>query len=709
TALCFLSAQQNKVDSLTALLKKDKADTSRIVHLNNLGWELMYNNPDTSILLGTEALSLADQLFSHSSSQKIQDPGPKKFYAVSFQNMGVFYQIKGNYPKALDYSLKSLKIYEELNEEAKNPISKTSAQKGMASCFLNIGLVYKDQNDNEKSLSYYMKALKIDEELGMKMEMAAALGNIGVVYYDEATAAGAKPNDTLYKKAFENYFKVLHLSEEIGNKGYQAIALGNIGNVYDDQARAAKIQKDNAASDTLSKKAFYYYFKALQMDEKIGNKNGVARHFSNIGALYTSIGKLKEAEFYLKKAIAIDDSTDALNDLRQDEETLSQLYDSTGKSATEKKQFEDASKYFKLAMIHYKKAMQLKDTIFSQENRKELTRKEMNFMFEAKEAKMKAERDKEIAVSEAENKKKNIILFSVALGLLLALIFSIYMVRAFVQKKKDNTKITKQKEEIELQRNELSLKNKHITDSINYAKRIQDAILPSEEEFNKYFSGHFIFFQPRETVSGDFYWLAADHKKIIFAAADCTGHGVPGAFMSMIGNTLLNQIVNEKKIFQPAEILNHLNEGVVQALHQESRSQDDGMDISVCLFDKENNRLVFAGANHTLYFIQNGTMNEISGDIFSIGSMFGKENFSFSQKEVPLNDISKVYFSTDGFTDQAGGANKKKFLARQMKELFLQVHTLPMAEQKAVVSKRFEEWKASLAQTDDVLVEGLKI
>jgi len=712
-------AQQNKSDSLLSLLRNDKVDTLKITHLNNLGWELMYNNPDTSIILGREALSLAEHLPSQSTA--------KKFHASAFENLGVYYQIKGDYPKALDYSLKALKVYEEILSEVKNPLLKKAAQKGVASCLLNVGLVYKDQNDNAKSLSYYLKALKIDEELGNKTEMAAALGNIGVVYYDLATASGSKINDSLYQKAFDNYFKVLKIAEELGNKSYQAIALGNIGNIYDDRSRIAKTRMKDRTSDSLCKKAFDYYFKALRIDEELGNKNGVARHFSNIGSLFTSTGKLKEAEFYLKKAIAIDDSTGAMNDLRQDEESLSQLYDTTGKVAAEKKQFESVAKYYKLSMTHFKKAMALKDTIFSQENRKELTRKELNFAFEKKEATMKAEHDKEAAVAAAENKKKNIIILSIAFGLLLVMIFAIYMLRAFIQKKNANNKITRQKEEIELQRNELSLKNQHITASINYAKRIQDAILPSREELSNHFPNHFVFFRPKDIVSGDFYWyypishssplLEGNKNKtldaefsggVIFAVVDCTGHGVPGAFMSMIGNTLLNKIVNEQKIIQPAEILNHLQAGIVQALHQESRSQDDGMDISICLFNKEKNKIIFAGANHSMFIIHENSVQEIKGDIYSIGSLFSKKNAAFTQKEILLHNNSNLYFFTDGFADQVGEISGKRYLTKQLEKLLLRAASFGINEQKEVITKTFEDWRGNCLQIDDVLLAGIR-
>ncbi len=734
-ALLILSAtgfaQQSYSDSLLSLLKKDKTDTAKIIHLNNLGWELMYNNPDTSILLSKQALTLSENLLSNNST--LPDKSKiKGLLTGSLENLGVYHQIKGDYPKALDYTLKALKIYEELLGIAMNPSEKNVAKKGMASCYLNLGTIYKDQNDNQKGLDYFLKALTIDEELGNKMEMAAALGNIGIVYYDEASASASPLRDSLYKITLDYYQRSLKIAEELRNKSYQAIALGNIGNIYDDLSRTANPQIKNPESEALCNKALDYYFKALKIDEEIGNQNGVARHFSNIGSLYTSMGKFKEAEVYLKKAVAFDDSIGAVNDLRQDEESLSKFYDTTAQVAARNKRYEEAATNYRLSILHFKKAMSAKDIIFNLENKKELTRKEMNFAFEKKEAAMKAEQDKQAAIAAAENKKKNIILLFAGLGLLLTLVFALYMWRAYVQKKKANKKITlqkeqvqKQKEEIESHRNELSVKNKKITDSINYAKRIQEAILPSGEELSKYFPDHFIFFRPKDIVSGDFYWyfpvplLSSGKIKIdasfeeytggvIFAVADCTGHGVPGALMSTIGNTLLNKIVNEQGILQPAEILNHLQKGISQALHQESRSQDDGMDISICLFNKERTKMIFAGANHSVFLVQDNLADEIKGDLYSIGSMFSNKNAEFAQKEISLNKNTSVFLFTDGFPDQVGGASRKKYFTKRLEPLFLRIGHLNCKEQEKIIINEFDTWKGAHVQIDDVLLVGIK-
>jgi len=220
----------------------------------------------------------------------------------------------------------------------------------------------------------------------------------------------------------------------------------------------------------------------------------------------------------------------------------------------------------------------MRDSIFNEETQNASYKLQLKYEYEKEEAIKKTEHQKELAIAEEERKQQQIITYSIAFGLFFVLLFAGLIF--------NRLRLTgKQKKIIEEQKKIVDQKNKHITDSINYAKRIQDSILPSQEELSKHFSDYFVFFRPREIVSGDFYWLSSSQSgKKILAIADCTGYGVPGAFMSMIGNTLLNEIVNEKNIFRPCEILNRLNEGIIQALHQESRTQDDGMDISVCLF-----------------------------------------------------------------------------------------------------------------------------
>jgi len=267
--------------------------------------------------------------------------------------------------------------------------------------------------------------------------------------------------------------------------------------------------------------------------------------------------------------------------------------------------------------------------------------------------------------------------------------------------------------ELEIKNNIIEEKNKDITASINYAKRIQEAMLPEKELKNRLFPNAFVYYQPRDIVSGDFYWFAEKGNKKIIAAVDCTGHGVPGAFMSMIGNAMLNEIVLEKGIIKASEILNHLREHIIKSLKQTGADgeQKDGMDISLCVFDKDENKLEFAGANNPLWIVTRETppvLKEIKGDKQPIGIYMGNPT-PFTNHEIALSKGDSVYIFTDGFADQMGGETGKKYKTKTMKELLLTIQHIPMREQEAAISKLFHNWKGTYEQTDDILVIGVEV
>jgi signal transduction histidine kinase len=446
----FNSAQaqkQQKIDSLLNVLKTAKEDTNKVNHLYNLGRELLYSNPDTSMILGNQALSLSEKATSKkhiADSYHIialayflkgnypsslennfkalalrEELADKSGIAKSLGNIGNNYMHQADYPKALDYYFKGLKMLEELVDKM-----------GIAIHLGNIGNAYYYQNDYTKALDYYFEALKMHEKIGNKNGVAMWLGNIGILYWKQKE----------YPKALDYSFKALKMHEEFGNKQGIETCLANIGGVYADQGdkpkaldyyfKALKIAEELGNRDGISAhlgnigfvyhvqknypKALDYSFNALKIAEELGDKNGIAINLSRIGSVYTETGKFAEAEEYLKKAIAICDSIGVMDYLRQSEESLSQLYDTTGR--------------YKLALEHYKKAMVLRDTLFNQEKNKEFTRKEMNYEFEKKEAATKAEFDKQMAVADVELKKQKLLknFFIGGLALLLILSYFVY-------------------------------------------------------------------------------------------------------------------------------------------------------------------------------------------------------------------------------------------------------------------------------------------
>ena len=256
---------------------------------------------------------------------------------------------------------------------------------------------------------------------------------------------------------------------------------------------------------------------------------------------------------------------------------------------------------------------------------------------------------------------------------------------------------------------ELEIKNREITDSIVYAQRIQSAILPETKKIAETFKDSFILFLPKDIVSGDFYAFFLKDDYSIIVAADCTGHGVAGAFMSMIGSSLLNRIIIEKGITKPAIILDQLHKAVIESLRQTENESNDGMDVSICCFDFIQNKLAYAGANRPLWLIRDNELEVIKPDKFPIGGTQISRQNDYTNHILELNANDSIYIFTDGFADQFGGINFKKLMTGKLKELLLSIQNLTMPEQKNFLQNSFNNWKGINEQVDDVLVIGIKV
>ncbi len=277
--------------------------------------------------------------------------------------------------------------------------------------------------------------------------------------------------------------------------------------------------------------------------------------------------------------------------------------------------------------------------------------------------------------------------------------------------KERTSEILKQSKEIQLQKDIVEIKNKDITDSINYAKRIQDAILPPDNEIKQLLPDSFILFLPKDILSGDFYWMDEIDNKVLVAVVDCTGHGVPGALMSIVGNNILSQSINEHRISKPAAILDELNKGVTNTLRQKNEESKvkDGMDIVLISIDKRTSKIEFAGANNPIYHIRNGELMEIKGNKFPIGIFIGEELRHFTNHEIEVQKGDTLYLFTDGYADQFGGPAGKKFKYNQFKANLLEIQKLPMKAQRETLLSSIRNWQGENEQVDDILVIGIKI
>lgn len=756
------------IDSLLILIKKDKADTNKVNHVCQLVDELRKNSDiEKGLEYATEGLLLSQKLnfkkgtaslyfligkfylvkgdysqtldYYHKALVLYQELYNKKQTAICLMRIGGTYTMQGNYQLSLEYMQSALKINEEIGN-----------QEEQANCMMNIGTAYLYMSNHQLALNYFYKALKLYEASKNYENMALCIGNIGTVY--------SYQND--YKKALEYYFKALKIARITGNKDRQIQNLINIGSAYDQQNnfstalenyfKAKELIEETQDQNSLivlytnigriytnqnnTAEAFKYYNKALAIIEKSGDLNNKAVCFSNIAELYYKKGNFREAEKYIKNAIAIADSIGSLDNLTIYEQFISKVYDTTGQ--------------YKQALLHYKTAKALQDTLYSQENKKELVKKELTYEFDKKEAVLKAENEKQQAIAA----QKNIIIWLVTAGLLLVFIFAILAFRSL--------RITrKQKYIIELQRNEVSKqkeiadsqriiaeelravaekqkevvqeKQKEIVDSITYAKRIQTALLTSDNYIREHLPAeHFILFKPKDIVSGDFYWalsiaqlpgwdLGTNNIKLAksfgkrntfyLITADCTGHGVPGAFMSMLNISYLNENVIERAIRLPHDILNAQRKEIIQALNPQGSKEEskDGMDCVLCAYDFDKMLLHFAAANSSLWQIRDGELTEYKGDKMPVGK-YNEVIKPFTLQTIELQKGDIIYTSTDGFADQFGN-NGKKMMKKRFKEELLKIHHLPVNEQKEHLDKYFENWKGKNEQVDDVCIVGVKI
>lgn len=273
-----------------------------------------------------------------------------------------------------------------------------------------------------------------------------------------------------------------------------------------------------------------------------------------------------------------------------------------------------------------------------------------------------------------------------------------------------STAVHKEKERINILKQEIERKHQEIVDSVTYAQRIQEAILPSRTEINEAIPQNLILFKPRDIVSGDFYWFSKKGDESILACVDCTGHGVPGAFMSMIGNTLLNQIVNERNIIQPNLILNELNKEITTSLKQDVAGSDsrDGMDISIIKLNLKNYLLEYAGANRPLYFVRNAELTETKANKVAIGGHMQEEEKNFTNHTFELQEGDAIYLASDGFADQFSPSDKK-LMTKRFKEIILSIQHLTLPEQEKFLEQYIAEWRGIMEQTDDVLVIGVRV
>jgi serine phosphatase RsbU (regulator of sigma subunit) len=492
------------------------------------------------------------------------------------------------------------------------------------------------------------------------------------------------------------YFEESYIISNSQQNGYfNATILNNIGIIY----------LDKGYLDS----ALVKFDKSYLLREELGDKIGMASSLINISKVYNLMGKISKAKEFAESAIAISLEIGSANETKN---ASNQLYVISKKSGEYKK-----------ALEMYELYISTLDSIKSEENQKEILRQQFKSDYDRKAVADSIAFIKEREVedikfqkqeSELQSKRRQQIILSVGIILLVAfslLIFNRYRV---TQRQRDliedqRLTVVKQNEITELQRSELAHRNKEITDSITYAKRIQSAILPSSKTINSHLTKSFILYKPKDIVAGDFYWMEPIVGKVLFAAADCTGHGVPGAMVSVVCNGALNRAVREFGLSEPGKILDRAREIVISEFEKSDEEVKDGMDISICALSFEHKKLEWSGANNALWIIRNGAneVAEFKPDKQPIGKYSDPK--PFKTHFIQLNQGDSIYIFTDGFQDQFGGEKGKKFKAANLKTLLLSIQDESMEKQKQIIDEAFEDWRGSLEQVDDVCVIGVRI
>lgn len=725
------SFSRDKIDSLEKLLSVSKEDTAKVNLLNDLILEHIYAGTGKALNYAEEALAL---------SVKLNYPQGE---AVSYRRMAVFHYYNGDYKNTMEFFKKALAIYESLNDTAaistsysnigavqlslgnysaaledllkalrlaeSIPESSPAYDIGSISkCYNNIGLIYYNLKNLPLALEYHGKSLKIKQELNDKLGTAASYQNLGMIYDDQE-------KDSL---ALENYNEALTIFRELGVKNGEAQALVNIGSMY-------KHSKEK-------KYGLDFFNKALAIFEETGELSGMVAAYIDIAECNVQVKNYdRAASFYLKAQKIVEELGD--------KEKKSLVYKGLALVYSNIKNFEKAFQYYHLYSG-------LKDTLYGEESSKQIAEMQAKYDTEKKDGEIKLlNKDKEIQASDL--KKQRVFIYSAVSVLAFALALVVFIYRSYKLKKsahrlleKKNEEILQSKKEVEKKHEalakanyevtrkklEIEEKNEEILSSIRYAKRIQEAMLKDQEKVSAHLPDHFVLFRPKDIVSGDFYWAAEKNNCWYVAAADCTGHGVPGAFLTMLGMSFLNEIIISSELLKPSEILNELRSRVIKELGQTGRegesrdgspsetSLQDGMDISLCAINLKTMEMEWSGANNSLYlFRKTGEapatykLSEIKADKQPVG--YFPEPHPFTNHKLQLQGSDAVYIFTDGYADQFGGPRGKKFKYSRFENLLSDIQGETMYSQKRILDETIEKWKGNLEQIDDICIIGIKV
>jgi serine phosphatase RsbU (regulator of sigma subunit) len=588
--------------------------------------------------------------------------------------MGRSYDFIGDRKKGVALTLEAIEIAKGNDKTIK-----------LAELYVSLSAIYKGESLNF-SKKYSLLAADVLKKSNNQLDrntqssLNTAYLMIGNVYYDFLNLDSA-----------EYYYKLCKEgSKKTNDQQTYFAAIGNLGNIAVDKGDFSGAIQCNML--------------VLEGYKKLDLPSQVAVSFGSLADLYKDLKDYKNAIKYYDSALVITKQIQSADDFIYNYKGLSQTYEMMGND--------------KLAFKYYKLYKLWNDSINNNQNSKKINALELDFKYKNEQHEKDLIQKNKDAVTQQKITQQKYTIWAAVLGGLCLIIFLGFAVKSNIQKKKTNKQLQDFNKEISEQKNIIEQKNHEITDSITYASRIQKGVIPDDEELKELLPNHFVFFKPRDIVSGDFYWATkvksktTPHiKRTVVAVVDCTGHGVPGAFMSLVGNTLLNQTINRSAISNPAQSLDYINVQLPKIIKSKvsTGTIKDGMEIAMCDFNFDTLSMQFAGANSNIYVVRKGELQIYKGDKQPIGESYSGTIINYTNQIISLQKNDCVYLISDGYADQFGGEKGKKFKYKPLENLFCTIANMDMHEQQAIISKTFDAWKSSHEQVDDVLIMGIKI
>lgn len=649
----FANAQTDLVDSLKRIALKVNRDSASRLYVKI-----------ANIFTGVNS----DSVRKYAAIARKTAPANKLTQGDVLIQFGNSYHMENKMDSALKYFNSGLIHFTGMGNE-----------RGIGKAYQSFALVKRSMNDYKGAIDDSRKALEIYEKAKWNLGIVNVSNNISNMYSSLHN----------YKEALTYSRNALRLSKALNDSVKYFEMMMQLGVRYNDIDKPdSAIYYLSGANSYFERNNFYAFLMVLN---------------SNMANAYWAKNKnIAQTKTYLYKSMRYSDLSGSRDNLVPLYRDLSVCYILEGRKDS--------------AEFYFYKTLALVDTLNNQKALEQTRNLQTMYETEKKELQIQNQ-SLELDVKEKQNAQKSQIIWLGTLALLGSGFFGIIAFINFRKSKKANLIIEHQKLQVELKNKEVTQqkdlveeKQKEIIDSINYARRIQQAVLTGEEVWNKVSKEHFILFKPKDIVSGDFYWAYnTPNGRSVFALADCTGHGVPGGFMSMLGNSFLNEIVVENKIFKADEILNRLRSKIIAALEQKGMTdQKDGMDIALCVWNKLDNTLEFAGANNPLWLLRDQELSEYKGDKMPIGTYL-ETLVPFSSTKITLQKDDILYLSTDGYADQFGGEKGKKMKYKPFMEFLMNIRSLSMSSQKAELEKSFESWKNNYEQVDDVSVIGIRV